>query len=48
MKKKLATLFRDWFNNFLTVSVFADYYGVTEMQAKQIIKLGRIAHNRGY
>lgn len=48
MKKKLATLYRDWFNNFLTVECFADYYCVTDEQAQRVINIGRVAHDRGY
>ena len=30
-------LYLDWVNNFLTVSKFADYYGITEAHAIAII-----------
>ena len=33
---RLIELYLDWFNNFLTVSVFAEYYGFTPTQASNI------------
>lgn len=49
MKAKLAKLYRDYFNNFLSVERFAEYYQInTEAKANRIIELGRILHERGY
>ena len=39
-----AEMYLDWFNNFLTVARFAEYYGITEDQARIIIHEGRILH----
>jgi hypothetical protein len=39
-------MFRDWFNNFLTVPVFAEYYGITESRALEVIAIGKDVHNR--
>ena len=32
----------DYLNNFLTIGAFADYYHITDIQAIDIINLGRI------
>lgn len=34
-------LYLDWVNNFLTVSFFAEYYGMDEDQARWIIESER-------
>jgi len=39
-----AELFRDYFNNFLTVEKFAEYIGKDLEYTKQLINEGRIAH----
>ena len=36
--------FLDWFNNFLTVSRFADYYGWSDEMAILVIDEGRELH----
>lgn len=38
-------LFRDYYNNFLTLARFAEYYGLTEDKALEAITLGREEHN---
>lgn len=38
-------MFRDWFNNFLTLSRFASYYDITENEALSIIDQGRKLHD---
>ena len=45
-KKRLALLFREYWNDYLTVGVFAVAYGVTKEQMLRAINLGRIIHNR--
>ena len=40
----LEYLYLDWFNNFITVSYFAEYYDITEDQANYIINMGRKFH----
>jgi hypothetical protein len=45
-KEKTAEMFRDWFNNFLTVECFAEHYGIRKQTAEYIIKFGRIAHEQ--
>ena len=44
--KELRELFLDWKNNFLTVSIFAQHYGITATHAKKLIDSGRDAHAR--
>jgi hypothetical protein len=34
----LHEVYLDWFNNFLTLQVFADYYGISEEFASALIK----------
>jgi hypothetical protein len=46
MRHKLRQAYRDWFNNFLTVPVFAQHYGVSVERAERMIRLGRVLHNR--
>jgi len=41
-----AQMYRDYFNNFTTVSGFAEYYGCSVDTANKIIEQGRIDHNR--
>jgi|DEB0MinimDraft_10_1074344.scaffolds.fasta_scaffold317801_1 hypothetical protein len=41
-----AEMFRDWFNNFLTVERFASYYGISVAEAKRIISAGREQHEK--
>lgn len=47
-RARLARMFREWFNDYLTVQVYADAYGITRERMFRIINLGRIAHNRGF
>lgn len=47
MSERLSDLelFRDYWNNFLTVDRFAEYYGLTREQAETSIALGRGEHD---
>lgn len=38
-------LYRDWVNNFLTVQVFAEHYGISLRLANDIIDTGRATDN---
>ena len=40
-----AEFFREWKNDFLSVSHFAEFHNWEESKAHDIIKVGRIAHN---
>ncbi len=41
----LDFLFMDWFNNFLTLDRYADYYGLEKDQAHKVIETGRKIHD---
>lgn len=41
-----TALFLSYFNDFLTVDNFAEYYGLTRERALHIIRYGQAAHNR--
>ena len=43
---KLQLLFLDWWNDFLTVEYFAEYYEVSRQRAERVIAAGRKIHNR--
>lgn len=40
-EKEIAEMYLDYFNNFLTVSRFADHYGISYFSAQSIIKKGK-------
>jgi hypothetical protein len=40
-------MFLEWYNNFLTVAYFAEYYELTEEQALELIEKGREIHLGG-
>jgi len=42
----LDFIFMDWFNNFLTVERFAEYYELEIEQAKKAIDAGQEIHNK--
>lgn len=44
MKKQIIDAFLDYFNNFITLEKFAEYYGISESAAKKIIDAGREMH----
>ena len=39
--EEIQAMYLDWVNNFLTVDVFAEHYGITKEQAEGIISIGR-------
>ena len=41
---KPQELYLDYFNNFLTIKGFADYYAMTETEAQEVIDKGRAIH----
>lgn len=43
--KEIIEIYLDYFNNFLTFSAFADYYGFDDIDAHYIIELGRKLNN---
>ena len=34
---ELLQMYLDWFNNFLTIGRFAEYYGISEEFAEQVV-----------
>ena len=44
MKAKIEAAYLDWFNNFLSVAGYADYYGIPIDKARHTIDLGRRLH----
>lgn len=46
LRDYLADLYLDWVNNFLTVEVFAEYYGLDEEDAKQLLVLAKKCHEQ--
>lgn len=46
--KQLASLYRTYKNDFITVQAFADHMAVSGENAERIIKLGRLAHELGF
>jgi hypothetical protein len=39
-------MYLDYFNNFLTVGAFADYYGISDEEAEFVIEVGRKLNNK--
>ncbi len=39
--EQIQEMYLDYFNNFLTVGVFAEHYGITKEQALGIISIGQ-------
>lgn len=44
IKSDIAEVFRDYFNNYLTVAKFAEHHELTIKQATALIELGRSIH----
>ena len=44
-QQRKKELFRDYWNNFITVGAFAAYYGLSDTAARTIIEIGRTLHN---
>ncbi len=45
MKKKLIDFYLDYVNNYLTVPVMAEHYGIDPIDCVQLISMGRKLHN---
>lgn len=46
-KQMYEEMYLDWFNNFISTSRFAEYYGLGMAEAENIIDVGRkINHER--
>ncbi len=44
----LKDMFLDYFNNFLSASGFASYYGMDEDRAQRVIDMGRKLHEKQF
>ena len=47
MRNKLRSMYLDWFNNFMTLTAFAEHYNITYEEARRVIGIGRKLHNEG-
>lgn len=45
-KGEIIDMFEDWFNNFLTIKKYAEYYDISENRARRIIRIGRVLWNK--
>lgn len=43
--EEIIAIYLDWVNNFLSLDKFAEHYGIDEIDAHEIIELGRILNN---
>ena len=46
LRDYLADLYLDWINNFLTIERFAEYYGLDEDDAKELLVLSKKCHEQ--
>lgn len=46
MKQELINLYLDWFNNFLTVERFAEYYQMPIFMALIVIRSGKLLYEK--
>ena len=46
LRDYLADLYLDWVNNFLTIEVFAEYYGLDEEDAKALLEIAKKSHEQ--
>ena len=42
----VESMYLDYFNNFLTMEAFANYYGISKEEAEFVIQIGRKINNR--
>ena len=40
----LQAIYLDWWNNYLTVAVFAEHYGISESAGRELIETARRVH----
>ena len=45
--KELELFYLDWFNNYLSVKQFAEFYGMSEHKAVTLIDMGRVINHKG-
>jgi hypothetical protein len=46
LRDYLADLYLDWVNNFLTIERFAEYYGLDEDDARDLLALSKKCHEQ--
>jgi hypothetical protein len=46
LRDYLADVYLDWVNNFLTIERFAEYYGLDEGDAKQLLAIAKKSHEQ--
>ena len=44
---KLELFYLDFYNNYLSVKKFAEFYGISEDKAVMLIDMGRVINNKG-
>lgn len=44
MREKLAEIYLDWVNNYLTLETFADHYGLHLDEAAALVHLAKTIH----
>ena len=42
------TMFLEFFNDWLTLSAFASYYGIHEKKAQKVLNKGRVLHQDAF
>lgn len=45
MRESLIEFYLDYMNNWMMVASMAEHYGITELQARVLIALGKEMHN---
>jgi hypothetical protein len=45
--KKLELFYLDFFNNYLSVKKFSEFYGISEDKAVTLIDMGRVINHKG-
>ena len=46
LRDYLADVYLEWVNNFLTIERFAEYYGLDEADAKQLLAIAKKSHEQ--
>ena len=46
LRDYLADVYLEWVNNFLTIERFAEYYGLDEEDAKQLLVIAKKSHEQ--
>ena len=45
---KYQNYFLSWFNDFLTIPKFAEYYGMSIKRAEKVLLIGFVAHEQQF